>query len=80
MYNKGELKEFPFLGVGISSYLASPGGTETLKLRQEVALNLELDNFSAITINGETSLSSFSFGNIELNINAVRNGQGNSFF
>lgn len=71
-YNKGELKEFPFLGVGINNYLASSGNY--LKLRQEVQLNLEADKYSTITLNGSQSILSVDFGTINLNINAVRNG------
>ena len=73
IYNKGELKEFPFLGVGVNNYLASGGNSQLLKLRQEVTLNLNADKYSSISLSGTQSTVSFDFGNFNFNINAIRN-------
>ena len=73
IYNKGELKEFPFLGVGLNKSLAVSGSSNVLKIRQEISLNLRADKYSAISINGAQSIASFDFGNVTFDINAVRN-------
>ena len=42
---KGSYKEFPVLGVGISSYINSPDTTSRLRLENEIDKQLTYDNF-----------------------------------
>jgi hypothetical protein len=44
MLEKGELKQHPLLGVGLTKYLKSPKNN-TSQLEREVRVNLELDGF-----------------------------------
>ncbi|MFK7000201.1 hypothetical protein [Flavobacterium oreochromis] len=47
---KGNYKEFPILGVGISQYVNSPDTTSRLRLENEIDKQLSYDNFYIKTL------------------------------
>lgn len=47
---KGNYKEFPVLGVGITQYLKSPDTTSRLRLENEIDKQLSYDNFQVKTL------------------------------
>lgn len=52
--NKGDFRQFPFLGVGLKKYINSPGAGN--ELGREVGIQLELDGYKV----GEVDLSDLS--------------------